>query len=362
MRRLSPCLAVILLVASTSFAAPWGLQTGTPELKSAGPLAFGPDGVLFVGDTKAATVFAIATGDTEGNPSEVELDVPGIHRKIADLLGQDAEGVTINDLAVNPQSGNAYLSIAYGEQKKPAVVQVRPNGEISKVALKDINFSKVVLPNPPEDRAAGRRGNPRDSSITDIAFSDERLLVSGLSREDASSKVRELLFPFEEADTGTSIEIFHGAHGQFEDQTVVRTFVPFVIGGEPHLLAGFQCTPLVKFPVKALNAGKKVTGTTIAELGNRNRPYDMIVYEKGGKDYLLMANSARGVMKISTDEIERQEGITERVSRGGTAGQPYETIEHLSGVVQLDRLNADSAVVIVQTDSNGYDLRTIRLP
>ena len=72
----------------------------------------------------------------------------------------------------------------------------------------------------------------------------------------------------------------------------MRAFVPFVIDGEPHLLAGFQCTPLVKFPLNALNPGKKVTGTTVAELGNRNRPYDMIVYEKDGKDYLLMANTA----------------------------------------------------------------------
>jgi hypothetical protein len=36
-------------------------------------------------------------------------------------------------------------------------------------------------------------------------------------------------------------------------------------------------------------------GTTIAELGNRNRPTDMIVYRKGGKDYLLIANTSRGV-------------------------------------------------------------------
>ena len=65
MSRLSSCLAVFLFVATTAFAGPWGMKTGTPALKSAGPLAFGPDGVLFVGDTKAATLFAIGTGDTE---------------------------------------------------------------------------------------------------------------------------------------------------------------------------------------------------------------------------------------------------------------------------------------------------------
>ncbi len=362
MRRLSPCLAMILLVASTSFAAPWGTKTGAPALKSAGPLAFGPDGVLFVGDTKSATIFAIDTGDSGGDPSEVELHVLGLDQKIAKLLKRDTQGVTINDLAINPQSGNAYVSVAYGEQGKPALFQVLPNGEINAVVLKDINFSKVALPNPPEDRVTGqgrRRSNRRDQSITDIAFSDGRLLVSGLSSDDTSSNVREILFPFEDADRGTSLEIYHGAHGRFEDNTVVRAFVPFVIDGEPHLLAGFQCTPLVKFPLSALDPGKRITGTTVAELGNRNRPYDMIVYEKDGKDYLLMANSARGVMKISTDDIERQDGITERI--GGTAGQSYDTIEDLKDVVQLDRLNAENAVIVVQNGSQ-LDLHTVPLP
>ena len=45
-------------------------------------------------------------------------------------------------------------------------------------------------------------------------------------------------------------------------------------------------------------------GKTIAELGNRNKPLDMISYKKEGKDYLLMANSSRGVMKISTENID----------------------------------------------------------
>ncbi len=44
-------------------------------------------------------------------------------------------------------------------------------------------------------------------------------------------------------------------------------------------------------------------GTTIAELGNRNRPLDMIVYQKDGKEFLLMSNNSRGVMTIPTDGV-----------------------------------------------------------
>ena len=68
--------------------------------------------------------------------------------------------------------------------------------------------------------------------------------------------------------------------------------MPFNVGGEPQILAAYTCTPLVTFPVSSLKAGKKVRGKTVAELGNRNQPLDMIVYEKGGKQYLLLSNIA----------------------------------------------------------------------
>jgi hypothetical protein len=151
-----------------------------------------------------------------------------------------------------------------------------------------------------------------------------------------------------------------------EDYAPIRVFVPFNIGGEPNLLAGFTCTPLVRFPLNKVTAesadNAKLRGTTVAELGNRNRPLDMIVYNKDGKDYLLLANSSRGVMKVSTDDIERPEGIEAPVQGGGTAGQPYETIDSLQGVVQLDRIDDQQAMVIVQTDGGAMNLKTINLP
>ena len=173
------------------------------------------------------------------------------------------------------------------------------------------------------------------------------------------ANVRELVFPFLEADKGVQVEIYHGMHGRYEDNRSVKTFIPFQIDGEPHLLAGFQCTPLVKFPLKDFQGAEKVRGTTVAELGNWNRPLDMIVYKQDGKDYVLMTNTARGVMKISTQDIEREEGITSKVK--DTAGQEYETIDGLKNVEQMDRLNSAHALVIAKTDA-GYDMHTVELP
>ncbi len=359
-------IAVVGWAATGLAADKWGLQKGNPELKSAGPLAFGPDGILLVGDTKAATIFAIDTGDSAGEPAKVNVNIEGLKGKVAAALDSTPQAIAINDLAVNPLSGNIYLSISKGgAQGSPAIVRIAATGKLSRMSLENIGYAKVTLPDAPEDKVVGqgrRSRNRRLESITDLAYTDGKVIVSGLASGESPSSIREITFPFDEAYQGTRIEIFHGAHGRLEDSAVARTFVPFNINGEPHLLAGFTCTPLVKFPIRSLKPGKKIRGTTVAELGNRNRPLDMIVYKQNGKEFLLLTNSNRGVMKISTEDIERQTGISERITGGGTAGQKYETIEKLKGVVQLDRLTDERGVIITQTESGSLNLTTITLP
>ncbi len=358
MRRLLLCCIVCSFLTPSLTAAEWGMKTGDPGLESAGPLAFGDNGVLFVGDPMAATVVAIDTGDKSGSPNEVDLHIHDIDKAVAEALS--AKECKINDLAVNPASGNGYMSVT--ADGKPALVKLDSEGHVHKIDTSKIDFSKVELPNAPADKEVGqgrRRRNYRSESITDLAFSEGKVLVSGVAGE-REANVRELVFPFLAADKGVNVEIYHGAHGKFENTATVRTFIPFKINGEPHLLAGFQCTPLVKFPLKEFKPDSSVRGTTLAELGNRNRPLDMFVYEQDGEDFLLMSNTARGVMKISTSDIERTEGITERI--GGTAGQTYETIESLKGVQQMDRLN-DAHVLVIAEDSKGsLDLHTVDLP
>ena len=65
---------------------------------------------------------------------------------------------------------------------------------------------------------------------------------------------------------------------------------------------------------------------------------------------------------IPPEGISRKEGITERVGGGGVAGQTYETIESLQGVVQLDKLNEKHALIVVQTEDSPARLQTVALP
>ena len=338
------------------------LKSGTPDLKSAGSLSFGPDGVLFVGDAQGAAVFALDTGDRGPNAAK-PIELEGIDEKIAAALGTTADQIQINDLAVNPASGKAYLSVSRGRgtDAQPVLVRVDSSGEFEVLSLENVKFAKATLPNAPEAGATDRRGRSRRTmSITDLAYVDGRVFVAGLSNEEFSSRLRSIPFPFSTVDKGTGIEIYHGAHGRFETNSPVRTFTLYDIAGDPHLLAAYTCTPLVKLPVSALKAGGEIRGITVAELGNRNNPLDMIVYEKGGTDYILLTNSSRGVMKITTDKIGSQEPITSRI--GGTAGQTYETIEELKGVQEMAQLDEGHALIIVRAESGALNLHTISLP
>lgn len=367
-RRFQTIAAAIVLVclAAGSHAAeraPGLERTGKPDLKSAGPLAFGPDGVLFVGDPQSAALFAIGI-EPAGPPSGSDaVKFSGVNAKLAGLVGVKPDELLINDVAVQPGSTAVYISASRGRgpTAEPVLAKISPAGKLSLVNLDNVPYAKVELANAPDPDQVDRRGNKlRMESITDLQYIDGRVFVAGLSNEEFASKLRAISFPFSGPDAGAGVEIYHGAHGQFETRAPVRTFVPFKVKGEPHLLAAYTCTPLVSFPISDLKAGSKLRGTTVAELGNRNRPLDIIAYEKNGRSYLLLANSARGVMKIATDGLDEQPSISKPVK--GTAGLKYDTIEGLKGVEHLDKLDDSRAVLLVRVDGGSLDLETVALP
>jgi hypothetical protein len=351
------CLAAALVAGGARAEEKSGLKKGDPALKSVGPMAFGPTGVLFVGDPKAAAVFAIDTGDKTAAEETGRPKVTGLDEKIAALLGVDAKDVLVNDVVVNPISGNVYLSVSRGKgpNAAPAILRLDRASKLTEFALKGVPYARAELTKAPTNE------KQRTESITKLAYADGKLYIAGLSSEEFASTLRSLPFPFTEADQPTSVEIFHGAHGRLETRSPVRTFLPLDVDGEACLLATYTCTPLVKIPVKALKPNTKVKGTTVAELGNHNQPLDMIVYQKNGKEYILLANSARGVMKIPTAGLSNAAAINDPV-KTETAGMPYETIAGLKNVVQLDRFDKDHAVVLIKTASKGLDLETIELP
>jgi len=370
MRRMGMSITVAVLAAAVGLAGSAqaedkaeGLKhQGKAELKSAGPLAFGPSGVLFVGDSQGAAVFALGVDAKAGPALKEDFKLEGVDAKIAALLGTKAEDLMINDMAIQPGSGVAYLSVSRGKgpDALPVILRVDGDKKITEVSLDKIAYDKLTLSNAPSESAKDGKGRSlRQEAITDLAFVEGRLFIAGLSNEEFASKLRAIEFPFASTDLATSIEIYHGAHGQFETRAPVRTFVPFVINDQPHLLAAYTCTPLVTIPVAELKAGSKVQGRTVAELGNHNRPLDIITYRRDGHTFLLVANSARGVMKVATDKIASVDPIKAKVN--DTAGLGYETIENLKGVEQLDKLDDTHAVLLVR-NGGAVSLESLQLP
>ena len=348
------------------------LTSGKAELQSAGVMTFGANGVLFVADSLGGTIYALDTQDRTPSTANA-MNVTGLRDKVAGLLGTTPDQILINDVAVNPISRNAYVSVARGLGPAAAavIVRVTPAGQLSTLPLDNVKHAKVALPNP--GNVGAGRGNARAQSITDMGIADGRLFVAGLSNEEFSSTLRSVPLPFPASiDKGTSIEIWHGNHNRFETNAPVRVFVPYKIGDKQNILAAYTCTPLVKFDVATLKPGTKVLGTTIAELGMGNNPLDMIVYNKDGKEYFLMSNDRRGVMKLPTANLGSTAAITAQVPQSsqsvpgpsgvqGTAGVPYETITGLTNVQQLDKFN-DQQALILQLNGGSLDLKTVALP
>jgi hypothetical protein len=381
--------AGLFLAAVSAFSATptSGVTTGKADLKSAGQLAFGPNGVLFVGDALGAAVYAIETGDTQPAKLAPSIDIKGINQKLGELLGTMPDQILINDIKVNPISKKIYISVSRGRgpDAMPVIMRIENSGKLQEFPLGNVKYSTVALLDAPESKPdAGPRktpegigaGNPRAWTITDMSYVDGNVVVAGVSNEEFSSDLRSIPYPFKEAVRGTkSVEIWHSQHGRYESRSPIRTFIPYTIDKQQFILATYACTPLVKMPISALKPGAKVEGDTIAELGVHNTPLEMIPYKKDGHDYLLVANSIRGIMKVNVDNLGSYKPIVPKndtckasrepevaVQNGSkncgveTGGTPYETLKDLKGVYQMAK--ADDSHVLLLQDSVGVDTVT----
>ena len=382
MNRRIACGAFVLALVALAFAVAdtttpsnltASLTAGKVQLKSAGALAFGPQGVLFVGDSIGGAVAELDTADRQESHAAAKINIEGIDVKIAAMAGVTPEDIAINDVKVNPISKNVYLSVTRGRGPDAAamVVKVTPAGQVTNVSLDNIKHASVNLTDAPAANP-GARQDPRMMTITDMSFVEGNLLVAGLSNEEWSSALRSIPVPFKTAEEGATLQIWHSSHGRYETQSPVRTFVPYTIGGQSFILAAYTCTPLVKIPASALKPGEKVKGVTIADLGAGNQPLDMVPYKKDGHDYILIANSSRGLVKLRADAMESYPAIDSPAKVDGPAGVPYDKLE-LKNVQQLAAFDATNAVVLIGQPGPGpafnpgkpvgpLTLQTIALP
>jgi hypothetical protein len=348
---------IALLSATKPFvSAPYGLIKGTPEIKSVSALSFGKDGILFIGDSKSASVFAVDTKDTKKNETAAAVSVTDIDKQIATALGTQKENITITDMAVNPVSKELYIAIQYSDGT-PVILKVS-NDKIEPLSLKDVNYSSIALNDVYAEDAKDARGRPmRVSTISDIGFDNGKVMVSGLSNKEFSSTFRSIPFPFTDKQEQASLEMYHASHGRYETTSPIRTFTTGKINGKDYLIASYTCTPLVLYPLDELKSGMHVKGRTVAEMGAGNTPIDMTTITKNGETFLVMANTARAVAEVSYKTIAAFEGtLTEPVK--GTAGTAFVQVPSLTKVLQMDKLDKNHVVIIQKKENGSIDLLT----
>lgn len=357
------CLAAAwplgVMAARTPAAAAADVAIAKVDLKSAGRLAFGPNGVLFVADSVGGSIVALDTNDQAAARITSKINIQDVDAKIAALVGVAPDQIMINDVKVNPTSKNVYLSASRGRgpDALPLIVRVDTTGQLNVVSLDNVRHASVSLSDAPASDPAARQ-NPRVQTITDMAFVDGNLMVAGLSNEEWSSALRSIPYPFRNTNRAATLQIWHASHGRYETAAPVRTFVPYSIAGQEYILAAYTCTPLVKIPVSSLKPGAQVKGVTIADLGSGNQPLDMVPYKKDGHDYILVANSTFGLYKLRADNLESYSPI-DSPTVVDVAGVPFDKISSVTNVRHLTQIDGTSAVVITGGPVN---LQTIALP
>ena len=376
LRPLAVALAMVLVANAASAAGKSAserflkdAQKSGLALGSASSLAFGPDGLLLVAEPRTGSIAAIDTGDT-GPLKRLAKRVDNVSALVATTLKAEAASVQIVDMAVNPASGRVYFSITHGAAKSAAIIVIDAEGKASVLDTAKLAHVRVPLP-------AKEAGSIRN--ISDLAFAGDRVLVTGQSNEEFSSKIFTLPLPLAHQQSGKVIgaETFHIAHGKWETKAPIQSFFPLEEGGKHYVVGAFACTPIAKFPVDEIATGQNVRGTSVVELGGGNRPLDLFTYQRDGKRWVvvntlrfqknLFGPSKYWGVRVSLDYVLRSDAaqVNEKAARRNTATKSgpegIEILDVLFGAVQVDKLS-DSEMVVLRENGDRLDLELAALP
>ena len=331
--------------------------TGDTQIASINQMAFGPEGILFIGDSKNAAIYAINTKDNTAAEKAAAINIDQFDKKVAEALGTTTDNIQISDMAVNPVSKTAYFGVTHQDG---SVVLLKLVGDtLENVSLKEAHYSKIALADAVGVDDKDRRGRSlRRWAIADMKYHKGALLVSGLSNKEFKSTFRSIPFPFADKQGYASLEIYHAAHGRYETYAPIKAFDLITIDGKEHLLASYTCTPLVLFAIDELKPGAHIKGRTVAELGAGNSPLDMLHIMKDGKPVFYMSNTNRPVMRIKYDAIASYStDLTEPVTEfAATAGVAYDNLPFVN-VLQLDDLDADNMLLLQRASSGNLVLK-----
>ena len=95
-------LLVVALISTTAFASinyTEDFVMGDPEIQSVHAMAFGPESILFIGDSDAAQVVAIDLSNQQKAQNE-KMAIADLEDELSKLLGTETDQLQIIDLSL----------------------------------------------------------------------------------------------------------------------------------------------------------------------------------------------------------------------------------------------------------------------
>lgn len=307
LKLLAGYISASLLLSSVSFNSHAG---ATPV--SATILEFAGNNTLFVADSDGGQILAYQLPAMKPVKSSISYNLQGAGSKIAKLLGVDGRSISYHDIAIHPDTKEAYISLSIAEDGKrtPAIIRANQAGIFTKVDLNSLPNTVKNLTNTASDKVKFWRDIPATTlGITDLDYVNGTLYVSSLSTGEFASTLRKVSYPFDKSTTTANIEIYHTVHNQTETRAPIRAMTVLNLNGIETVVAAYTCTPLVTIPTSELKNGAHVKGKTIAELGYGNTPLDVINFsvfnqqQQKMEDFVLVIHKERSADLIRVADL-----------------------------------------------------------
>jgi hypothetical protein len=288
-------------------------QLGDPMLFSAQRLAFGPGGVLLIGDGRSDRIVAIETGDTSSAPREANAfeRVDNLSGAAADAIGGSvtAADLLVNDIAVNPVSGRTYVAVTRHDELEAHVLWIDPDGDVRLFDTSNVVYASVDVP-PAEGSAA---------TIAEVVWTDDHVIGTVTPQTLVRHELTFVETPFEHEGRvrQSTTRVFHRSFNQWITELPMDRFFYSEGGGERYVIGSFTST-VARYVVDEIDDGQSdVQGETVFDLLDGRTVLDFLPYERDGELVVLttvsnlLFDGKPGALRIDGEIFHQTEAIND---------------------------------------------------
>lgn len=262
-------------------------QFGDPLLASIQRIAFGPGGVVLVGDGDKDRIVAIETGDTDGSMRD-ELTfsrIDGITARVASAIGGNvaANDIGITDITINPLTSRVYIAAQHFSAARALLLWMGADGIAHSVDLSQVVY--VSFAYPPVQTPG--------SVITGLRWLDHFVVASALKPSSLVGHVVLAPTPLEHDTLSQHMRpsVYYPAAMQPVADAAIDCLFDFPGSfGEPWIGLAFTGTPIAKYdPAVVFGGAVQQTGRTQLDIGVGRSVRDA-VYHGDDEDGWLVAS------------------------------------------------------------------------